>query len=268
MSIRTLIKKIPCFYNIAVFVRSIVKPNRSDYLREIEKFDLGSLQCVLQSLEGSHEEPLFVKVGANNGITGDPCDDFFLKRQSWRGLLIEPVEYCAEKLRGIYNEKLRFTIEQCAIGSQSGRRRFYYLAEEAKESIPGLPEWYDQLGSFDRSHIIKHFDYDVERFIVQTTVEVNTLSALLKRFGFAKTTFLHIDTEGFDLEVLKSLDFEEARPDSILIEHMHLSDPDLYSMITILTKAGYLIWNTGGDFLSLSIQANNTARSCFETVIS
>jgi hypothetical protein len=39
-------------------------------------------------------EPVFVKVGASDGITDDPCSDILLASKKWRGLLIEPVPYC------------------------------------------------------------------------------------------------------------------------------------------------------------------------------
>jgi hypothetical protein len=35
--------------------------------------------------------PVFVKIGANDGVTGDPCSDILLANLNWRGLLIEPV---------------------------------------------------------------------------------------------------------------------------------------------------------------------------------
>ena len=41
-------------------------------------------------------EPVFVKVGANDGVTGDPVSDILLSNPKWKGLLIEPVPYCFE----------------------------------------------------------------------------------------------------------------------------------------------------------------------------
>lgn len=38
--------------------------------------------------------------------------------------------------------------------------------------MPGLPVWYDQLGSFDRQHIVKHLDGRLEPFIVTSNVNL------------------------------------------------------------------------------------------------
>jgi hypothetical protein len=58
--------------------------------------------------------------------------------------------------------------------------------------------------------------------------------------------------EGFDYEVLKSLNFRQSRPSVIMAEHKHLSASDLYSMTELLDGKGYLVLNTGGDILALS----------------
>src|SRR5262249_59030637 len=62
-------------------------------------------------------EPLFVKVGANDGVTGDPCSDILLATPQWRGILIEPVPYCFERLRANFSDSRRFILEQVAVGA-------------------------------------------------------------------------------------------------------------------------------------------------------
>ena len=75
------------------------------------------------------------------------------------------------------------------------------MAKEAKDFIPDIPEWYDQLGSFERDHLAKHFTSEVERFITEKDIDVRPLSLILKETGFKDPLFLHIDVEGFDYEV-------------------------------------------------------------------
>jgi len=139
MNIKVLLKRIPFFHGLAVTVRSCVRPNRLDQLRKLEVVSLNCIESLLQSLETARQHLQFVKVGANDGITDDPCGDYFLKRQRWNGLLIEPVGYCVEKLKAVYKDDSRFIVEQRAIGTQQGSAPFYYLAKEAKESLPNLP---------------------------------------------------------------------------------------------------------------------------------
>jgi hypothetical protein len=111
-------------------------------------------------------EPLFVKVGANDGITGDPFSDILLANVKWKGLLIEPVPFCFDRLKAVFHDTGRFTLEQVAIGAPAGEAPFYYVDEKAGASIPDLPIWYDQLGSFDKNHILKHLDGVLAPFII------------------------------------------------------------------------------------------------------
>lgn len=75
---------------------------------------------------------------------------------------------------------------------------------------------------------------------------------------FLGASFLHIDTEGYDLEVCKTLDFSKSKLDAILIEHKHLLYSDLRELIRLLQVAEYLIWNTGADLLALSTTSEYT----------
>jgi len=126
------------------------------------------------------------------------------------------------------------------------------MAKEAKYSIPDMPEWYDQLGSFEREHVAKHFSAEADKFIIEKEIDVCPLSLILKRTGFVAPLILHIDVEGFDYEVLKSLNFRQSRPSVIMAEHKHLSASDLYSMTELLDDNGYLVLNAGEDILALS----------------
>lgn len=157
-----------------------------------------------------------------------------------------------DKLKEIYNDESRFIVERRAIGAHQGSAPFFYLAKEAKESLPELPFWYDQLGSFSRQHIISHFVFDVENYIRCVNIEVSPLSVVLELFDFLGASFLHIDTEGYDLEVCKTLDFSKSNPDVMLIEHKHLSYSDLRELIRLLQAAKYRIYDTGADLLALS----------------
>lgn len=52
-------------------------------------------------------------------------------------------------------------------------------------------------------------------------------------------TLLHIDTEGYDLKVLKSMDFAEVSAFWIMIEHGHLTVDDRTEMVSVLDSFNY-----------------------------
>jgi FkbM family methyltransferase len=220
----------------------------------------------LKRLTRRLERPVFVKVGANDGVTGDPCGRMFLDNAKWTGLLIEPVPYCVAKLRSMYKDRNRFTVDPVAVGTSQGTTAFYYVSQSANNALPDLPFWYDQLGSFDRQHILKHFNGRLEPFIVRMDVNVEPLNAILVRHGLTKIDFLHIDAEGYDFEVIRSLDFRVHSPSSILVEHKHLSTDYRNQMRVLLESNGYDVGDAGNDFFAVHREANKSMRGIGQSV--
>jgi FkbM family methyltransferase len=213
------------------------------------RFNEKRLRLHLKQISEANPNPVFVKVGANDGITGDPCGDEFLSRKQWRGILIEPIPYCVEKLRLVYKDQERFTIEPVAVGPP-GEATIYYVAKEAMTALDDLPTWYDQLGGFSRSHIVTHLSERIVPFIRESKISVESLNAILARNRVGHIDFLHVDTEGHDLEVLKTIDFNQFKPKSIYIEHKHLSKPHREDLRMMLLRQGYRVRNAGTDFFA------------------
>ncbi len=197
------------------------------------------------------KEPIFVKVGANDGITGDPCGDKLLRMKKWKGHLIEPIPYIFRNLLKVYGDQQRFKCHQVAISANNGTASIYFLSPKAKDNIPELPYWWDQLASFNPGHIEKHFGTTISSYV--STQEVPTLqlrdfivNQLINDFDF-----LHIDTEGHDLVVLESMDFSIAKPSVVLIEVKHLTAEDYFKARSILSNAGYnILFASGTDLLA------------------
>jgi FkbM family methyltransferase len=155
-----------------------------------------------------------------------------------------------------FQDSRRFRLEQVAIGAASEQLSFYYVDTKAKQELPNLPTWFDQLGSFDRNHIMKHLDGILEPFIVECKVRVFPLSEVLARNRIQDVHLLHIDTEGHDYEVLKSVDFSQHVPLSIFLEHKHLSDGQRAETINLLHRNGYSVHDCGGDYFAVNQRAN------------
>jgi FkbM family methyltransferase len=202
------------------------------------------------------EKPFFVKVGANDGITGDPCSDILLADERWKGLLLEPVPYCFERLKKNFASLERYQLEQVAIGPCRSNEWFHYIASEAKEAIPELPIWYDQIGSFDRQHLYKHFGSEIEPFIVSLAIGVLPLNDLFIQKSISQCHLLHIDTEGYDFKVLSTLDLTITRPTVIYIEYRHLSPTEKDNLIKRLKEFHYKLWDCGGDYMAIDIRSS------------
>jgi FkbM family methyltransferase len=201
-----------------------------------------------------------VKVGAYDGISGDPCSAILLEDRRWRGLLIEPVPHCFDLLRANFADAGRFTLERLAIGAVAGEAPLYYVHPEARQSLPDLPAWVDQLGSLDRDHIVRHLDGALAPFIVACVVDVRPLAEVLRNRGIRDVHLLHVDTEGRDFEVLETLDFATHAPLAIFVEHKHLPASLKGRMLRLLRKRGYGVEDCGNDYFALDKRAYRRLR--------
>lgn len=190
-----------------------------------------------------------VQIGSNDGKTGDPLYPLLQKYKNWRALFVEPVPYSFKKLKSNYPDNKRFQFENVAI-NEGIQMPFYWVNSKAKESLPDLPYWFDQLGSFDKTHITKHFDQALEPFIETTILEGINLKTLFERNNISKIDVLHIDTEGYDWNILSQLDLNLFEPSFILYEHNHLSEKDKKASFSFL-KEKYHLLMIGIDILAV-----------------
>jgi FkbM family methyltransferase len=236
------IKSVPFLYNT-------LRPIVAHYRRRGGESERLRRYCALAP--DLVDRPMFVKVGANDGITGDPISDILLANQKWNGLLIEPVPFIFERLRKNFGGKERFVLEQIAIGAKPGTAPFYYVDARAIDNIPDLPEWYDQLGSFDRNHIARQLDGVLVPFIRECSVAAMPLPDLLKKNGIRDVHLLHIDAEGYDYEVIRTADLANQPPAAILLEHKNLSAAHKAELLALLREHGYRIDDCGGDYFAV-----------------
>ena len=181
------------------------------------------------------EEAFVLQIGSNDGKTGDPIYPLLQKNKNWKALFVEPVPGSFEKLKANYPDPNRFRFENVAI-NEGQKMTFYWVDPKAVTAIPDLPYWFDQLGSFDEEHILKHFDGQLAPYIISRELEGVTLSDLLQRNQIDQIDLLHIDTEGYDWKILSQLELDQLEPVFILYEQNHLSDMEKKASIQFLQE--------------------------------
>src|SRR5687767_2699605 len=199
---------------------------------------------------GNQPRVFFVQVGSNDGVQGDPIHDLIINRKSWGGIFIEPVDFLFNRLRKNYGEAKRFIFENVAISTEKGSRKFYYVSEKAKSELD-LPFWHDQLGSFDKSHITRMLGEEISPYIIEGDVECLPLQEVLDRNRVDAIDLLHIDTEGFDYQVLSQVDIKRYKPLVILFEHHLLTDEEFVKARKLLRRTGYRLLHYGNDILAI-----------------
>lgn len=178
-----------------------------------------------------------LQIGANDGVTTDPLYDC-IREMNWSAILVEPIPELCNRLRRNYEGLSSVRIDQVAVSDCSGRRRLYHIAAKS-----GDPVWAEQLGSFHREVIGSHVGVitDINERILETIVDVVTVSDLLTRHNVQTLDLLYVDTEGHDDVILQSIDFNaDWAPRFIVYEHDHLGDRRR-GLEGLLIKNGYTL---------------------------
>jgi FkbM family methyltransferase len=188
-----------------------------------------------------------VQIGSNDGKTGDPLYPLIRRNKHWKCVFVEPVPYLFERLKSNYGNHERFVFVNAAINDGTDAP-FFYIDQQARSDLPDEPAYIEQLGSFDRSHIIKHHDGILAPYLREVSVTGRTLPQLLADCGVADVDILHIDAEGCDWHILSQLDLSVTRPKLILFEHIHLAESEKAQAKNRLLRH-YDVSDCGADYL-------------------
>jgi FkbM family methyltransferase len=162
----------------------------------------------------------FVEFGATDGKT--MSNSWLLERHfGWTGILAEPARCWHAALAASGRSA---AIETDCVWSSSGQTFEFHEADWAETStIAALADGDHHNRAIRRSYPVK-------------TVSLNDM---LARHGApAEMDFLSIDTEGSELEILRSLDFDRYRFRTLVCEHNF--GPDREAIHALLSGLGYV----------------------------
>ena len=150
---------------------------------------------------GNKEDFFFVQIGSHDGISGgnDPLHKY-IKKYNWSGILVEPVRYLYKELKKNYEGCENLVFENVAISREGETMKFYSIEKHDDQKNPF---WYNQLGSFCKDVILSHRKHipKFDKYFKEEEIETITFDSLIK--GINQIDLLHIDVEGYDLEIIK-----------------------------------------------------------------
>lgn len=203
---------------------------------------------ILERFAELRPQAFFVQIGSHDGQQQDPLRTIVLSHE-WSGIMVEPVPYVFARLKRHYGHLTRLTLENVAVGPEDGSRSFYHLRDTTDAGRPGLPIWFDALGTLDRDVLLAHrrFIPDIEERVVEIQVPCVTFDSLARRNGVERIDVLHTDTEGSDLEILRSVPFDRFRPTLVVFESVHLPPPAREVAADLMQQVDYECFEYGLD---------------------
>ena len=160
-----------------------------------------------------------VVIGAHFGVW---LEDEISKYKDQNILLVEPVPYNIKILEEKYSKLNNIHICKNAIFSEKKTSNFYYVDEKSINKLG--KHWASGIGSFDKNHILNHkskrFKIE-EKDIVKIEIDFITFKEMTEIFSIQSINKLQIDVEGAEYEILRSINFNNIKINSILFEAKH-----------------------------------------------
>ena len=156
------------------------------------------------------------------------CHGFWVendvKKCSNKVLLIEPVKYNFDQLKNRFKNYKNIIFENVAIGDKNELIDFFYVLESSIDKLK--KHWASGIGSFSKEHILKHrtkrFQI-AEEDIKCIKIKAITFNKLIEKYKIEYINKLIIDAEGFDYNIIKSIDLKKIFIKEIIFEKKHLS---------------------------------------------
>ena len=182
----------------------------------------------------------FLQVGANDGLLDDPIH-YLVRGYGWRGILMEPVPHLFNRLRANYRGAQGPIFVNAALSEIDGSAIFYRI-----RMADHLPAWCEGLGSFRRDVILSNRNDvpDIESHIVEESIESISFRKLIDRYQPPRIDLVVIDTEGYDLQILRQIDLLRFKPELIVYEHKHLTESERRTAADLLSAHGYRVVST------------------------
>jgi FkbM family methyltransferase len=213
---------------------------------EYPSIDYSSIDLIVEEYfsNSDNDNINVIIIGANDGETKDFLTRY-LQNENVSAVLVEPIRNLFLQLKRKFAGKQNLFFENSAIAKRSGKKVMYKI-----QPASDFPQWAVGLGSFSKDLVLNHENQisNVHKHLVKETVKSITLKNLISKYKLKGIGLIQIDTEGYDYEILKTIDFKNARPDIIIFEYLHLSFYQYFSSINLLQENNYWVTRNHSSF--------------------
>lgn len=205
------------YKKIIPYINAKIEPYRRDVVEALgskyysQPYD--DMETLLKTI--NFRNGFFIEIGGNDGYFHSPT--YYLEKfMNWKGILIEPLPVYKMCKR---NRKKSYVYNYACVGPDYKESEIKIIDCNAMSVVKGGVENYEEwvkLGEAAQSITAK--EISVKCLTLNKIIEEN-----FKAHGVRLIDLFVIDVEGYEVEVLKGLDFSIYTPRYILIE-MHTSE--------------------------------------------
>jgi FkbM family methyltransferase len=145
----------------------------------------------------------YLDVGAHDPIGGN--NTYYFYRKGSRGVLIEPNAEMCRRLRDVRPED---KVLEAGIGVTAAREADYYVMTESSWNTFSKEE-------AERQAEVSKGKVAIEKVVKVPLLDINDVMA---RYLRGAPAFLSLDTQGLELDILRTIDFTRFRPKVICAE--------------------------------------------------
>lgn len=173
----------------------------------------------------------YVDIGANDPSFRSVTKAFY--DMGWNGINIEPDPIVFKKL---YKERLRDINLNVGISTKKDKLMFYQFNNYERNGDTALSTLSQEIAD----HHKQKYNMDYQKIEIDTL----PLNIILEQFSSKQIHFMNIDVEGWELEVLSSVNLIKYRPIIILIESLFPTVP-----IKTHTRWEHVLTSQGYEFV-------------------
>ncbi len=200
------------------------------YLGEKFKKDGEFFDLLINKICKKEPKLKFIQIGENDGISCDPIHEF-VKKYNWNGVLIEPEPKVNKLLRKNYIDRDNLIFENMAIADFKGEISLSFSNDPSLDSNKLFSTVTPHKGILSRSNYINSIE----------TIQVpcDTLENICKKHELLDFDLLLIDVEGYENNLICSIDFNIVKPKIIHFEHAHITYNEHQNIIDYLRRFDY-----------------------------
>jgi len=209
---------MPNFWELIHKAKHYIKRARyHQHFREIPEIHGGcgafGQDILVAELLGNKRGGVFVDIGANDGVKVSNTY-YFEKELGWTGVAIEPIPAIYEKLA---ESRKCVTVNGC-MTTRPGKAKFLELV--------GGPNMLSTLAINNEGLTARRLRQNAKRHkteIREIEVKCLTFPMMAEKFSITNIDFLSLDIEGGELEILKSINFDETPVRVISVENNYFT---------------------------------------------